>query len=65
MLLAILSVAACAEIIPDVGLRDNYMGQAFLQPDKVPGPVARDEFGTAKLEQRREIRIPFLPAIPF
>lgn len=65
ILLAFVAVVGCAQILPDIGLRDDYMGKSFLQPDKVPRPVARDETGNPDLEQKREIRIPFLPPIPF
>ena len=65
MLLAFFAVVGCAEIIPDVGLRDDYMGKSFLQPGKSPRPVARDESGNAELEQKREIKIPYLPPIRF
>jgi len=65
ILLACVLVVGCAEIIPDLGLRDDYMGKAFLQPDKVPRPVVRDETGDADLKKRREINIPYLPQIRF
>ena len=65
LLLVFVAVVGCSQFLPDVGLRDDYMGKSFLQPGKVPRPVARDETGDPDLEQRREIRIPFLPPIPF
>ena len=65
ILLACVAVVGCSQMLPDIGLRDDYMGKSFLQPGKVPRPVARDETGDPDLEQRREIRIPFLPVIPF
>ena len=65
ILLACVVVVGCAEIIPDMGLRDDYMGKALLQPDKVPRPVVRDETGDADLKKRREINIPYLPQIRF
>ena len=64
ILLAFVAMAGCSEILPDFSLRDDYMGKSFLQPDKAPGPVARDETGNPDLERRRAIRIPFLPVIP-
>ncbi len=48
-----------------MGLRDDYMGKALLQPGKVPRPVVRDETGDADLKQKREISIPYLPPIRF
>ena len=65
ILLACVVVVGCSELIPDMGLRDDYMGKAFLQPDKVPRPVVRDETGDADLKKRREINIPYLPPIRF
>lgn len=65
MPLAFVAVVGCSQILPDIGLRDDYMGKSFVQPDKVAKPVARDETGDPDLERRREIRIPFLPPIPF
>lgn len=65
ILLAFVAVAGCSQMLPDIGLRDDYMGKSFAQPSKVPKPVARDETGEPDLQQRREIRIPFLPVIPF
>lgn len=62
---AMVAVVGCAEIIPDISLRDDYVGKSLLQPGKIPKPVTRDEQGNAELEQRREIRFPFLPPIPF
>lgn len=65
ILLAFVAVAGCSQMLPEIGLRDDYMGKSFVQPGKVPKPVARDETGEPNLKQRREIRIPFLPVIPF
>lgn len=65
ILLALVAVVGCSQFIPDIGLRDDYMGKSFVQPDKAPKPVPRDERGEADLEQRREIRIPFLPPVRF
>lgn len=65
ILLACVAVVGCSQMLPGIPLRDDYMGKSFLQPGKVPRPVARDETGDPDLEQRREIRIPFLPVIPF
>lgn len=65
ILLAFLAAVGCAEIIPDMGLRDDYMGKALLQPDKVPRAVVRDETGNADLRKKREINIPYLPQIRF
>ncbi len=65
ILLVFVAVGGCAQMLPEIGLRDDYMGKAFVQPGKVPGPVTRDETGDPELERRREIRIPFLPVIPF
>ena len=48
-----------------MGLRDDYMGKALLQPDKVPRAVVRDETGNADLRKKREINIPYLPQIRF
>lgn len=65
ILLAFVAVVGCSQMLSGISLRDDYTGKSFLQPGKVPKPVARNETGDPDLEQRREIRIPFLPPIPF
>ncbi len=65
ILLVLVAVASCAQMLPEIGLHDDYMGKSFVQPGKVSGPVTRDATGDPELQRRREIRIPFLPVIPF
>ena len=62
-MLALLGIAACDQITPDFSLRDDYMGKSFLQPDKVPQPVARDEQGAPILKTKRKINLPQLPSL--
>jgi len=47
-------MAGCGERL----VRDEYMGKAFFQPDKVPQFVERDDLGNAITDQAKFIPAP-------
>ena len=49
----ILLLGGCAELIPDFGVRDDYLGKSIVQPDRVPRFVAHDELGNPIIGDRR------------
>lgn len=50
---SIVFLGGCAELVPDFGLRDDYLGKSFFQPGRVPTAVAHDEQGSAIFGQKR------------
>jgi hypothetical protein len=49
-----LVTGACAEIIPKIELRDNYMFKRFLQPSRAVSEVKRDEQGNPILPKSQQ-----------
>lgn len=49
-----LVTGACAEIIPKIELRDDYMFKRFLQPSRVVSEVKRDELGNPILPKSQQ-----------
>ena len=49
-----LITGACAEIIPKIELRDDYVFKRFLQPTRVVSEVKRDELGNPILPKSQQ-----------
>ena len=41
----LLMLAGCAELLPNISLRDDYFGKSIFQPSRSAEPVARDGEG--------------------
>ncbi|MDC0655211.1 hypothetical protein OAP48_00735 [bacterium] len=54
VIMAPLVTGACAEIIPKLELRDDYMFKRFLQPSRAVSEVKRDEFGDPVLPKLKQ-----------
>jgi hypothetical protein len=47
-----LLLSGCAEFIPKIELRDDYMGKRLLQPSRIPGEIERDAYGNPVLPKQ-------------